>query len=565
MTDSSARKSVLGVHVGNVLAMVANKYPSLELTLVEMVQNAIDASASNVAICIDRTARLVIVLDNGLGVTEEQFEEALASVAETQKRGGNKTQIGRFGIGLVSPLTKCERFTFVSQSRAASFPICWTFVQDAVTRQRNNVNIPKQNLSRMPVLPNIFTPFLNDLNVDRWQTMVTMHGLTIDRTVGLVDLDRIENAIRDKLGLFMHQRGVQCRVVIVADGKAEVRDIVPQTYLGEPLPVIKLDGGEAGEVTFELYRARKINGRRQGKIVVTEAADPYPVSWREFMLQVRGGGWDSTCFKVLGSGYFEGSISAKNITLMPERNKFEWNATLQALLIAIDDWYQTYGKHQFEIEQELQRSERYKELSLQVAGSVRDMLRRPEFQSLAEGLEQITFGHIGEGHGRAKKNLDGTDDRPSTRSGQGGAGKSRQPGCGPKSKGRGDNPTRDGDKPFGAMGDAGNQRRVKVEGDSLGLWIEVVDFPVSTRLWSFDVEEGVLSFNSGNSIWAMLDGDYDKQRSAKNDRWLVQLQTWVVLQVLVALTMPAEQFETIQEMVDRMTKPYVHVMITSTK
>ncbi len=122
-----------------------------------------------------------------------------------------------------------------------------------------------------------------------------------------------------------------------------------------------------------------------------------------------------------------------------------------------------------------------------------------------------------------------------------------------------DGKTRDGDMPFGVVGKG--KRRAEVKDDSLGLWIEVTDFEYSTRLWELDRKRGILSFNSSNVLWAELDGEYSKRRTAKNDRWLEHLQKWVILKVLVLLTLPDEDFEAAREIVDRETKPYVHAFI----
>lgn len=557
-TPRGGSHSRVSTHIGQVLMMLANKYNTLLLTLVEMVQNAIDASATRVFIGIDADKRQVIVLDNGIGVDRNMFDEALESVAETKK---NKSQIGRFGIGLISPLNKCRQFHFISHSAAGSHPVKWTFEARKVERQKEQVHIPCENLSSMPTIPPEFANQAAASADGKWRTMVHMIGLSADRTVTKVDLDHVEEQIRTKLGHYMRKQGVEVRVMLIENGQEEVRDIKPRNFTGEPLGTIKYDGDEAGTVEIELYRARKINGKRRGEVSVSEMGVIYPITWKDFLNQARGGGWTtmSDVFDVLGSGYFEGSIRASGISLAPERTRFEYNDAIVALYATLDRWYSEIGKTHFEAEKDLLRDERYHKIGLAVMQSIREMLRLPEFEGLTQGIQShLNIGHIGEGHGDVKKRV-GDDRQPSTRVGQGGAGRARGAGNGQGGERSPDGKNRDGDMPFGVVGKG--KRRTEVKDDSLGLWIEVTDFEYSTRLWEFDHKRGVLSFNSSNVLWAELDGEYSKRRTSKNDRMLEHLQKWIILKVLVLLTLPEEEFEIARELVDLETKPYVHAFI----
>jgi hypothetical protein len=541
--------------------MLANKYNTLTLTIVEMAQNAIDAGATRIFVGIDLHHRQMIVLDNGKGVSKEMFDDALASVAETKK---GKRQIGRFGIGLISPLNKCNKFYFISQHVTSSHPVKWTFEAKQVERQKEEVRIPCENLSSMPSIPNALAAEAEYFEQSRWRTMVHLMDLSTDRTVTRIDVDAIEEQIRTKLGHHMHQKSIEMRLVVVDDGLAVVRDIKPFAFTGEPFDVITLEESDVGAVEFELYRARKVGGKRNGHVSVSEMDSVYPVAWREFINQARGGNWTSysDVFEVLGSGYFEGIIRAKGITLMPERTKFEYNDALIGLYAVLDQWFAEYGKAYFEEEKDQVKDERYRQISLSVMESMRNMLRLPQFQELALGIQShLHTGHIGEGHGKKGKNIIREDDKPSTRVGQGGAGRKRQRNSSTDADGQRnpDGSTRDGDIPFGVVGKG--KRRSCVQDDSLGLWIEVTDFEYSTRLWEFDHEHGVLSFNSSNVIWADLDGDYSRRRTTKNDRMLEHLQKWIILKVLILLMLPVEEFEAARELVDAETKAYVHAFI----
>ena len=553
--------SKVGTHMGNVLMMLANKYTTLPLTIVEMVQNAIDANASRVFIGVDLDRHEMIVLDNGTGVDKMMFEEALASVAETKK---SKTQIGRFGIGMISPLNKCKQFFFTSQSIISSHPVRWTFEKRQIERQKEDVNIPCENLPSMPAIPRDFVSSAGEISDGHWRTHIHLIGLTEDRTVSRIDLDLVEDQVRTKLGYYLQRKGIEARIALIQNRRQTYIDIKPHAFMGEPLGVVSYVAEGVGDVEIELYRARKVNGKRSGKVAVSEMDTIYPISWNDIVNQARSGGWadKSAVFDVLGSGYFEGVIKAKGISLAPERTKFEFNDALISLYCVLDQWYSEVGRTQFEAEKDQQRDERYHQIGLAVMSSIREMLRLPEFESLTTAVQShLKIGVTGSGHGDSGKPQVGTSLKPTTRVGQGGAGRARTPGAGGSSGRTPDGATRDGDMPFGVVGRG--KRRAEVKDDSLGLWIEVIDFEYSTRLWEFDRTRGLLSFNSSNAIWADLDGEYAKRRTTKNDKMLEHLQKWVILKVLVLLTLSEEDFESAREIVDRETKAYVFAFIKS--
>lgn len=560
-----AKSSTLSLHQGRALMMVANKYPSLKLTLVEGLQNAIDAGATHVFIGINTVRRTVVVADDGRGVSQEAFDQALERVAETRK---SRDQLGRFGIGVIAPLNKCDKFTFTSWWVGESTgPIEWTFEQAKILNRADAVSIPSKSLKVMPKFDDCFSQYVADFGSGVWRTVVSMQSITKDRVISTINLDELEEQFRTKLGHAMHKQGVTCRVVITDGERAEARDIVPQSYTGEPLKVFEYEDSDAGMVRFELYRAKRISGRRQGKVSVSENEPIYPLAWRDVVAQARGFGWTgmTDAFSVLDSGYFEGIITAKNISLAPERTKFEHGDALLGLYVAIDVWYQAEGLKVYETEREQQRDERYRQLSLGVMTSVRDLLRRPEFATLAEGLSaHIGTGRIGTGHGQDKEVV-GIDDQPSTRVGQGGVGiKRQQSDDSVKGSKRSEpiGPTRDGDIPTGVIGRHG-ARRTLVKEDSLGLWLEITDFEFSTAVWDFDRRTGVLSFNSGSALWSELDGASLKRRSAKNDHMLEHLQKWVVLQVLNLLLLTDNQYEEAKVFVDGQLKQYATMFIHS--
>ena len=551
---------------------MANTYPNLALTLIEGMQNGIDADATRVLVVINLQDRTVYLVDNGSGVPRDKFESALASVGRSVK---SKDRLGKFGLGLISPLDKCKRFEFTSMPIGTAHPLSWTFCGDDLRLQHSQTVIPCKTLTRMPQIPRRFSSYVEgDFDVT-WHTMVKLIGVTEDKVVSLVNLDQLESEVRHKLGGRMRERGVCIRVVLVNEkNREEVRDINPVSYSGEPLDMVTYTQPVCGEVQFELYRAPKLAGQRRGQVTVTEMDNSYGVPIAALINQARTGGWGDAyaqAFAALGSGYFEGVIRCKNIELHPGRTKFQYNDELQTFYMVIGQWFDECGKHYFEDEQVTTREERYQDLSLKSQKRIREiLLNQPQFVRLWDGLKgSVAKGRLGSGHLDPETGKRGdTEGDNSIRSGQGGAGVERKKGTGdhnPSGGGRQREPKdRPGDTPNGVMGPRGKRRQL-VTGDSQGLWFEYSWSDNTHRLWEFDFTSGILTFNVRHWIWVKLDESKGGKHTPKNDRWIMALQEWLTLEVLTLLGRysDVDEFEHNRDMLDSKIDPFVELFIIS--
>jgi hypothetical protein len=562
------QQSQINFHRGQVLVRLANYYPSLALTLIEGAQNAIDADADRIMLCIDLKNRSVIMADNGSGTSIEHFEKALASVGLGIK---DKDKLGRFGLGLISPLTKCSRFTFTSTPPARRTANRWTFALKDLSKQHETLVIPREQVP-MPRLGRKFQQYATDEFAQEWRTMVTMQGVTQDKVTSLIDLDELEGQIQTKLGQAMHRNKTMIRVVLIDENnRVEVRDIAAVNYSGESLGVVTYDYDDTGRVELELYRAPKRAGTRSGKVSVMAMGDSYPITMREFAAQAWGrkaSSLLSDAFKVLGSGYFEGVIRCEKIELAPERTKFVLNDALDTLYLLIAEWYDEYGKVQYEIETEQARDVRWQEIAMKSGDHLKALMALPEFSRMWDGvLASVEFGRLGVGHLDPEKGRpDGPDDETTLRTGQGGQGVPKTPGSGNGSGATGVHPPKDrpGDKPIGARGPSGQKRRL-VKGDSKGLWFGFEQMPANMQLWEFDRRLGVLVINTVNPIWARLD-ETNGRHLAKNAKWIQHLLEYLAIEVLHMLRhFPDEDdFELNRSLVDDKIKPYVEMFIVPT-
>ena len=94
---------------------------ALEAAVADLVDNSIDAGATNVLIrFIQRGPRLVslCVVDNGKGMNEEELQQAMAL---GRRRDYESSDLGHFGLGLkAASLGQAKSLTVISRSRSSS-------------------------------------------------------------------------------------------------------------------------------------------------------------------------------------------------------------------------------------------------------------------------------------------------------------------------------------------------------------------------------------------------------------------------------------------------------------
>lgn len=519
------------VHLGKVLHRLANTYPTLLLTIVEAAQNAIDADASKVLIAIDQQASRVIVVDDGTGVSVDKFGQALGSIGDSIKRRGS---LGQFGLGLISPLNKCNTYLFISRPAGGLSANQWTFDGTAIKTQRD-VEIPHQVVSDLPPVPTPFKSTSRRLTTV-WNSMVLLEEITQDRTIRTVDLDELEHNIRVKLSNGMRKKGTTIHVVINGEkGQVSSRDILPMEYTGEPLEEVAYNDADCGKVVFRLYRASKTRDGRKGEVVIMRTDDNYPISMKEFRTQAMGSGYlveFLEAFAVLGSGYFEGVVLLQNVELDPTRTRFVMNDALRASYFVVDRWFREHGQKHYETEQESRREQRYKELGERSLSHLLDKLAKdPTLHSVLEEL----LGVSGKPQPREARSA-------STAS----TTKRRRTVAERKSA-----PKPDGDTPDQSQRSPATLR----------FGYEVI--PGYANLWDYDWDTATIVFNILHPTWVSLDETAEGKHTARHDRQIMHLQLFVGLEVVMLLAEHAdrEEFEAHRHELDKRIRPYAATII----
>lgn len=535
MSKTGATKAKLGVHVGNMLMYAAATYDNLLKTAVEAVQNALDARAHNIFVGFDLHDRFATIADDGGGVSPEKFAGALSAVGQSIK-DLDRDALGKFGLGLISPLDKCHFFEFISRVGSAGKIHAWVFAQERIKASADASEIDEVVLDGMPTLEKVFETEAVKIGAV-WNTIVRLHKTTPDRVVSRLTVEKLAEQIRSRFNDAMLARKTTCHL-FVRDERGKVHKMVvrPVQYKGEVLegsPFVIEDAGEAGRVTIELYRAPRVRGKRQGVIRVSDSrGEVYGIPLKEFVAQVRQDlGYDNEGFTELLSGYFEGLVRAK-IDINVKREGFLANQALLDFVIALDEWYKTTGREHYEGERDRDRDDRYRTLTgFSLATAEKVLARNPQaIQTIRDALQGMGGSLPPEGMALQLKVQKDEERRGQTPMGSGvGRGAKNRKGSSPDS-------TRTGTE-------RKSPGRSAVKEEALGLTVEVTEFQLSNDLWRFDPATWTISVNSSNDVWADLDGASSETRHLYHDHWVVQFLSWIISEAIRMLMLPPGQWE----------------------
>ncbi len=99
---------------------------SLETAVADLIDNSISADATDIQIFCDmsRSAPVLVIADNGRGMTEDEVIAAMRHGATDPRKERSPKDLGRFGLGLkTASFSQCRRLTVVSavkESRAGA-------------------------------------------------------------------------------------------------------------------------------------------------------------------------------------------------------------------------------------------------------------------------------------------------------------------------------------------------------------------------------------------------------------------------------------------------------------
>lgn len=524
--------SVVQFHEGQALLRIAGTYPTIQGVILEEVQNALDVMATHIWIELDYQKRCLWVRDNGCGIQRVEFEAALRSVCLGRKERG---KLERYGIGLISPLGKCETFTFVSCAEPGTHGFTeWLFNAKQIGSQAKAPQIPFR--------------LRHDLTLDQrranrggttmvsWRTEICLQRFTEDRVINRVTLAGLVDAIIDRFRIVMLRSNVKVSIRITDEnGHEERRDRMrAPRFVGTKLPEVVLTNSDGGLTTFRLFLAKRIDGRKRGRVVVGESDNdfrfPFPLFYRSVIDLL-----PDDIGAALSSGVFEGEILTEKARLHENRRSFVKSSALVGFCVAIEQWFRATGANHLESAKENREEERYQELGLKTMERLEELLHDKDFQSLREVLQKAKRGTVGTGHTEPEdKQIVGAQEETAV-SLQG-----QHDPIPPKSEKKKPTPepiepSREREKhvPLTVVGPKGQIRRL-VKSNSLGLQFVHDKMEGSDRVWVFEPEIGLLRFNIRHPLWV---------RCRARDQAILRLQEFIAIQALTLQTLPTEWYD----------------------
>ncbi len=525
------------LYEGRMVVLAANKYRGVSRSTLELVQNGFDAGADRIIVGVNHKLQVAFVADNGTGVDRKQFEFAINNIGFSTKP---KDLLGRWGIGMVSPMTDCETHTFTSWASTDGIVREWT-LREAVIIEQRKLSIPiREHLEAMPSIPDWAVQHASGDFAAEWRTHVGMDNLKRDRVSNAFDPLEFMRQVRARFNRVMRGNNALVRVVYVPyKGVAQVYDINPIEFSGESLGVVKYTSPETGLVEIELYAAEPAeDGRRYGDVFVMAADDNTAVTIgdvsRQALAPVRGRKPPSRAlreaFRALRSGFFTGEIRVKKIKLDTERDKFEMDDAFREFLKFLEKWFEESGSVFYGVDREETRDRRWRDMGRVSEQRLIRLLNSPQYTGLLESFAAALGAH-----------------RPEP-----------DPDC--------DVPVRKrrGTGKMGGKSSAGNQSETSgEERTSRGIGLRLAHAPLRTKgFWEFELSTVTLTINTGHHVWGELD-ETNGYHEPRNSRWTSEMQDWLALAVVVLLAHHPnpDDFHQHRSMIDDMVGPFAQSIV----
>ncbi len=403
-------KFTADVHVGSAILRASNVYKKIYDVILEGIQNAIDANASNVWVRINHDDRTISIRDDGDGVDIDTFGRAINSIGKSIKGTG---YLGEFGIGLFAPLGKCESFSFTSQKKNSTGGgqnpyYRWTFVAADIEK---SVEAPE--LFAEPVeLTFDRSGKSKNSNAVPWRTSVEILNFTKDSRISKLNIHElaIEASRIFRQGMLESKSETPPVIHFTEERRGltikEKAEALP--FLGQPL-VVEEYRDSAGTSKFEIYLSNRRGLEFKGAgLMVHQHGDPYGVPIKTFFKNNASNDFPPEVIEALTSDVFEGKIVSDHIELEDDRKHFKDSDGLYVFLDKLVDWYLSVGYAYYESSSELAESERFRKNAEQVLEQIHKIFQDPTMNSFAEILKQFA----GKGVGITAPNPEGNTTEP---------------------------------------------------------------------------------------------------------------------------------------------------------
>jgi len=351
VAKTGTESSLMAFHEGLVLFRIADSYPFLfeNGVVSELIQNAIDSEAANIWLWVNLKKRSIVVQDDGVGASVEQFNTALQRVGSSMKK---KDKLGRYGIGLVSPMGKCAKFIFTSTTKKDPKAYTrWTFDCAEIEKTSSKIEIPHESVPEFQ--------FSRTGKGTPWRTEMRIYQFRSDLRAQRFDADRLTQAIQERFSNAMKKRDVVVHVQVTAENGALLQWVIKaKEFRGTPLSRASKLGRDSGVTDITLFLSPQKKGHK-GRVLIGEVDNDFRVDFQTFARSAGSDFISDEAVQVLTSGIFEGVITNSKIKLSPDRRSFERNSALAGFCKAIEEWVNEAGNAHVEEIKTCRREERF--------------------------------------------------------------------------------------------------------------------------------------------------------------------------------------------------------------
>lgn len=465
-----------GLHVGGSLQHLVSKYPAAPQVLKELVQNGIDMGAKSIVLVVDLDRGVVTYHDNGNGASPDDFYKAVATIGKSVKP---TDKYGRFGIGLVSPLSISEYFTFISAPKGQRYRE-WSFDRKVMFAATESFPIPER---ASPAFAHQDGATPRHFRQERvwWRTQVLIERITTDKAKRRLSLEDLAYEIQAEFSAHMLKLGATVKLELIEGGVETSRVVRGKEFEGKALPVWEKTFDDVGKVTMRMYLAPT---GYTGKLRMSIGAggNPSRINMQTFISTDAFRCLGDRVKEVLKSGMFQGEIVGEKLEMQANRKSFAIGDATLGLAIALEEWYKDVGAERYTDEKGKRRRERLQALGHQVLDKLRGMFT--EDSPFASVITRALFGSVGKHHAELKATevpgiapMTGLTETSGVTKGDGESGDESEG----SSRGR----HKPAHMPKVAIGPKGGERR-PVKGHSAGPHIQFGDDEDSNCLWRFN-------------------------------------------------------------------------------
>jgi hypothetical protein len=386
--------TVLGVHFGAAVKSIANKYRGIKNVIPEAVQNALDANAVDVWVTVNHKNRTISVRDNGDGVSIDEFNAATGQKGKTYKEDDNA--VGQFNEGFLSPLGKCDKFTFTSKSKDDN-PLepynRWTLVSKDIFESDVPVELNPEPIEYRFARNR---PKSDGPEWANWRSEMKMFKFTttvpLDEHEILLECTRKYRGKMLRIGTTLH-----LTVIDKAGNTVLKRDYKAQKFAGKKLKDWKKVDGE-NVTRIELYSSSATDKSNPG-IRVSSLKRPFDLPVTTLLDQETCSLLDheKDLVSALKSNIFQGKIESNLLVLKSTRDGFEEDDRLLDFLEHLVEWWHEVGKTEYARLQSHESSEIFQNCAKKAQDAFRKLTEDPEIRKLLENLRRSKPIGIGDG------------------------------------------------------------------------------------------------------------------------------------------------------------------------